>query len=70
MAAVFEKKVPMGPVVKLKEAKKIEETDVIKNRVIRAGCCLKPKQPEDLNVLARALGDYNQFFANPGQKAY
>lgn len=57
MAAVFEKNVALGPADKIKEAKKVEDIEVIKNRVSRANCCYKPKRPEDVNVLARALGD-------------
>ena len=43
-------------------AKKIEDIGTIINRVVRAGCCLEPQQPEDVGVMINMLGDGSDYY--------
>ena len=43
---------------------------MILNRVVRANCCLLPQNPEDINVLSKAVGDGSEYFTTPHSKAY
>ena len=47
------------------KAKKIEDISVILNRVVRANCCLQPQNPENINVLSKAVGDGSEYFTTP-----
>lgn len=42
--------------------KRIEDITTIINRVVRAGCCLKPKNPEQFEVMKKAVGDGSEYF--------
>lgn len=43
---------------------------MILNRVVRANCCLLPQNPEDFNVLSKAVGDGSEYYKMPYQKAF
>ena len=43
------------------KAKKIEDIETILNRVIRAKCCLQPQNPEQVEVMTRAVGDGSDY---------
>ena len=50
--------------------KKVEDIEVILNRVVRAKCCLVNQQPEQDDVMKRAVGDSSaDFMRAPGRKA-
>ena len=50
--------------------KRIEDITTIINRVVRAGCCLKPKNPEQFEVMKKAVGDGSEYFQMPIKKAF
>ena len=52
------------------KAKKIEDIGTILNRVERANCCLQPRHPERLDVMARAVGDGSEYVQNPMSRAH
>ena len=56
--------VPVTPV----NPKRIEEIEVILNRVVRANCCLLPSRPEKFETLVQAVGDGSDLFRDPSSK--
>ena len=52
------------------QAKKVEDISTILNRVVRTNCCLKPQNPEEFEVMKRAVGDGSEYFQMPSKKAF
>ena len=47
------------------KAKKVEDTAVIIDRVVRANCCLLPQNPESTRIMAKAVGNFDEYVKNP-----
>ena len=50
------------------QPKRIEEIEVILNRIVRAGCCLTNQYPERFETLVNAVGDGTDLFRDPSSK--
>ena len=44
------------------KAKKVEDISTIINRVVRKNCCLKPQNPEDVEMMRRVVGDGSDYY--------
>jgi len=42
----------------------------IVDRVTRANCCLQPENPEQTEVLKRAVGDGSEYLSKPAANAH
>ena len=52
------------------KAKRVEDIETILNRVVRANCCLQNVNPEQFEVMQRAVGDGSEYMKHPNKKAF